>query len=101
MWRYNVKEISKETEAYIESKYGKELNGIEVFKKIETNLVKTAIMFGAAAVSLWGLSRIARETRVRGRMELDIIQQQDEQIQEMFRLEDVNDVYSEQQQTEK
>nr|WNL48720.1 hypothetical protein [Caudovirus D_HF5_2C] len=52
MWRYNVKEISKETEAYIESKYGKELNGIEAFKKIETNLVKTAIMFGTAAVSL-------------------------------------------------
>lgn len=96
MYRWNVKEISKETEEYINQKYGEELNGIETFKKIETYLVKAAIMFGASAVSIWGLSRIVRQTRVRGRAQLDIIQQQDEQLQEMFRLEDINDVHSEQ-----
>ena len=57
MHRFQIKEMSKETETYIKDTYGKELRGIQVLDHIKKNLHQWALGFGTTALTLFLLSK--------------------------------------------
>lgn len=96
MHRIQLKEMSKETENYIQTKYEKELQGIEVLKNLEQSLAKWAFYFANAALGAYVLSRVMHRTKRKGQFALDITMQNDEELDRLFRLDDEN-VHTEQQ----
>ena len=99
MHRFQIKEMSKETEKYIKDTYGKELRGIQVLDHIEKNLCQWALGFGTAALTLFLLSKGTKRVKRNGQFALDVVMQNDQELDNLFRLDDEN-VYTEQQQTE-
>ena len=51
MHRFQIKEMSKETETYIKDTYGKELRGIQVLDHIEKKLMSMGIRFWNSSVN--------------------------------------------------
>lgn len=99
MHRIEIKKMSKETENYIQTKYEKELQGIEVLKNWEQSLTKWACYCGTAALGFFLLSKGVKRTKRSGQVALDVVMQNDPELDKLFRLDDEN-VYTEQQQTE-